>query len=56
MPIYRKTDQKGSFYRYGDTGKKYYYITGNSKSRQIAYNKALKQGQAIKISQNKYNK
>lgn len=51
MPIIRSKDSKGSFYRYGTIGKKYYYITGNKLSRDNAYEKAHKQSIAIKINQ-----
>ena len=45
MPIFKKKDIKGFYYRFGHSGKKYYYNT--SRSQKIAYNKALKQTQAI---------
>jgi len=44
-------DSKGPFYRWGLTGKKYYYKVNHEKSRVIAKEKARKQGIAIKISQ-----
>lgn len=50
MPVKRGHDSKGSFYQWGGA-KKYYYQSGNAKSRQIAYQKASKQGQAIRISE-----
>ena len=50
MPIKRGTDTKGSFYKYGDSGKKYYYESGNKQSRDLAHKKASKQGVAIEIS------
>lgn len=53
MPIKRGTDIKGSFYRYGTSGKKYYFKAGDSASRERAKNKAGKQAQAIKASQSK---
>jgi hypothetical protein len=50
MPITRKTDKKGSFYQFGDTGKRYYYKTKDDKSRNSAKKRAMKQGQAIEIN------
>lgn len=47
MPIHRGKDSIGSFYQWGNSGKKYYYTTGNTTSRNNAYNKAAKQAQAI---------
>lgn len=52
MPIKRGTDSKGSFYRYGESGKKYYFKAGDPTSRANAKKKAGKQAQAIKASQN----
>lgn len=49
MPIFRRKDNIGSFYQYGDTGKKYYYITNNKRSRLIAKRKAIKQMRAIHV-------
>lgn len=51
MPIYRRTNSKGPYYQYGDTGTKYYYISRNEKSRMNAKKKAIKQMIAIKYSQ-----
>lgn len=53
MPVQRNKDSIGCFYRWGNHGKKYYYIPNNKKSRMIAKNKASKQGKAIK-AQNFY--
>ena len=47
MPISQKTDRTGTYFQYGKHGKKYYYTTGNKKSREAAYNKAIKQMIAI---------
>jgi hypothetical protein len=49
MPIYSRKDSKGHFYQYGDTGAKYYYT--NQHDESDAYEKALKQTQAIKASE-----
>lgn len=48
MPVQRGTDSKGPFYRWGNSGKKYRYTAGNKSSRSRAYNRAAKQGRAIK--------
>lgn len=50
MPIYRDRDSFGPYYQWGNHGKKYYYISGNVRSRTIAYNKSLKQAQAAYAS------
>lgn len=50
MPIYRDRDSFGPYYQWGNHGKKYYYISGNVRSRTIAYNKSLKQAQAVYAS------
>jgi len=50
MPIKRSVDSKGVYYRWGESGKKYYYKPGNKRSRNIAYNKARKQEIAIYAS------
>jgi hypothetical protein len=47
MPIHRKIDKFGSYFQYGNHGKKYYYLSNNKKSRHLAYNKAKKQMIAI---------
>jgi hypothetical protein len=49
MPVRKGQDIKGHFCQWGTTGKKYYYKTQRGES--MAYTKALKQGQAIKASQ-----
>lgn len=46
MPIHRGIDSKGPYYQWGDR-KKYYYISGNYRSRIYAYNKAAAQAKAI---------
>lgn len=49
MPIHRKRDSKGPYYQYGSR-KKYYYKSGNKRSREIAYKKAHRQMVAILAS------
>lgn len=50
MPIHKGKDNKGYYYMYGSTGKKYYYDPKDKKSEKRAYDKALKQEAAIRIS------
>jgi len=47
MPVRRGKDSKGPFYRWGFSGKKYYYLSGNKRSREVAFRKAFIQGKAI---------
>ena len=47
MPVKRHEDRIGPYYQWGNSGKKYRYTSGNERSRQKAYKKALKQGRAI---------
>lgn len=50
MPIHRKTDSKGPYYQWGNSGKKYYYKSGSKRSRETAIDKAKKQAVAIYAS------
>ena len=45
MPVQFSKDKKGTFCRWGLHGKPYYYHS--IKTRQLAYNKALRQAKAI---------
>jgi hypothetical protein len=56
MPVNRGVDSKGPFYRWGSVNKKYYYEAGNKKSREMAYDKTMKQARAILWSQSQYRK
>jgi len=47
MPIQRGHDGNGPFYRYGLTGKRYYYESSNATSRARARARAALQGRAI---------
>lgn len=47
MPVHRGQDSIGAYFQWGQHGKRYYYIAGNARSRQIARNKATKQAIAI---------
>jgi hypothetical protein len=50
MPVKRGKDSKGPFYRWGRSGKKYHYTSGDASSRDSAKRKAEKQGQAARAS------
>lgn len=40
MPVHRGKDKLGKYYRWGNIGKKYYYIPNNIEYREIAYTNA----------------
>jgi hypothetical protein len=46
MPVTRSKDKKGSYYVWGQHGKRYYYTAGDSASRTLAKSKAERQGRA----------
>ncbi len=46
MPIHRGIDSSGPYYQWG-TRKKYYYKSGNKRSRESAKKRAIKQMKAI---------
>lgn len=50
MPLHRRTDSVGTYFIWGNHGKRYYYKPGNKRSREIAREKAMKQGRAIEWS------
>lgn len=50
MPIQRKSDSKGPYYQYGNSGAKYHYKAGNEASRKKAKKRAQKQSNAIHAS------
>ena len=50
MPVHRGKDKKGPYYQWGESGKKYYYESGDPDSRKKAKQKAEKQGQAAHAS------
>lgn len=50
MPVVHKKDKNGLYFKYGSTGKKYYYTPGDPVNMYIAKYKAIKQGKAIKSS------
>lgn len=54
MPVERGKDTVGSFFRWGTSGKKYYYTSGSARSRDYAREKAARQGRAIKASQSRH--
>lgn len=48
MPVHRGKDSKGPYYRWGESGKKYHYASGDKSSRDAAKKKAEKQGRAAR--------
>ena len=46
MPVKRGSDDRGPFYRWGDSGKRYRYTAGNEASRKRARDRAVLQGRA----------
>lgn len=47
--VHRGKDSEGTYYKWGLTGKKYYYTVGNNTSRLAAMEKAKKQKIAAAI-------
>lgn len=54
MPVTISRDVLGSYYKWGKTGKHYYYSPNNEASRKKARKKAIRQGIAIKLRISKY--
>ncbi len=50
MPVHRGQDSKGPYYQWGNHGKKYHYKSGSQRSRELAKDKAHKQGVAAHAS------
>lgn len=50
MPVRSCTSKGKPGFKYGDAGKCYTYTVGDAASKNRAFNKAVKQGQAIEIS------
>ncbi|HET9259972.1 MAG TPA: hypothetical protein VFP42_07575 [Acidimicrobiia bacterium] len=50
MPVRRGKDGDGPYYRWGESGKKYHYESGNKSSREKAKASAEKQGRAARAS------
>lgn len=48
MPIHRGREGNKSYYQWGNHGAKYYYTPGNSRSRDLAYQKAEAQSRAAR--------
>jgi hypothetical protein len=53
MPLINGSDAKGRYFKYGNSGRKYYYKARNVKSRYIAKQKAMRQGHAIEMRRRK---
>jgi len=47
VPVRPGVDATGPFYRWGTTGKRYYYLRGSPSSKRSARTKAERQGAAI---------
>jgi hypothetical protein len=47
MPVHNGKDAKGPYYQWGNSGKKYYYVSGNKQSRENAKKKSHQQAVAI---------
>lgn len=50
MPLHRRKDSKGPYFIWGEHGKRYYYKSGNVRSRELARSKAMRQARAIEWS------
>lgn len=50
MPLLQGSDKKGRYYKWGDSGHKYYYKKGDKASRGKAKQNAIKQALAIYYS------
>jgi hypothetical protein len=50
MPVKRGKDSDGPFYRWGKSGKKYRYSSGDRSGRESARKKAEKQGVAARAA------
>ncbi len=50
MPLERREDTKGCFFRWGRHGHKYYYNPQSTRSKNLAKEKAMKQARAIERS------
>jgi len=50
MPIHQGRDTNGSYFQWGEHGKKYYFDPNDQKSKQDAKQKAVKQAIAIYAS------
>lgn len=55
MPVQRARDRNGSFYRYGSSGARYYYASGDARSRNRAKSLAARQGRAIEARRHRKN-
>lgn len=49
MPVTVGRDNNGPYYKWGKTGKHYYYKVGDEHSRKKARKKAIRQGVAIRL-------
>ena len=51
MPLHRRSEiinnKRNYYYQWGESGKKYYFINGSTRSENIAKEKSMKQARAI---------
>jgi len=52
MPINLRQDTNGTYYQWGDHGKKYYFKPHDDFTKQLAFNEALQQGRAMFANSN----
>jgi hypothetical protein len=48
MPVSRGKDSNGPYYQWGDSGKRYYYTSGDKQSRERAKQRAQRQARAAR--------
>jgi hypothetical protein len=48
MPVHRGRDRRGPYYQWGESGRRYYYTSGDTSSRNRARHQATRQGQAAR--------
>jgi len=51
MPVFQRVDERGHYFQWGDTGKKYYFDPSSLVSSARARQKAHKQGRAVRARQ-----
>jgi hypothetical protein len=56
MPIHKGIQNGHPYYQWGESGKKYFYISGNKPTRDHAKERAIRQGKAIKIHRKYHTK
>ena len=51
MPVFERRDERGAFFQWGDSGKKYYFDPLSLASAARARARAHRQGQAVRARQ-----